>query len=92
MPTAEPPLWRPGAARIAKAPITRFRAWLKDHRDVSFGDYESLWHWSVTEPEAFWESVAEFSDIRFQAPPRRTLSQRTMPGARGQGARAARRG
>lgn len=82
MSAVQQPLWRPGAERVANAPVTRFRAWLAHHRGLSFDGYESLWQWSVTEPEAFWESVAEFSDIRLDPPPQRILSKRTMPGAR----------
>jgi len=76
------PLWRPDAARIDRAPITRFRAWLQAQRGLSFPDYESLWQWSVAELEAFWQAIADHSDIRFHSPARRILSQRQMPGAR----------
>ncbi|MEO6270976.1 MAG: acetoacetate--CoA ligase [Lautropia sp.] len=79
---ADQPLWRPDAERIAQAPITRFRAWLKTHRGLEFKDYESLWQWSVTELESFWQSVAEFSAIRLHTPPQRILSHHRMPGAR----------
>ena len=76
------PLWRPDARRIARAPITRFRAWLEEHRGLRFPDYESLWRWSVTELAAFWQSIADFSGVRFHTPPQCILSQRQMPGAR----------
>ena len=78
---ADEPLWRPDARRIAQAPITRFRAWLQAHRGLQFPDYESLRQWSVTELEAFWQAIAEYSDIRFHTPAQRILSQRQMPGA-----------
>ena len=76
------PLWRPTQERIDRAPITRFRRWLSQHRGLEFDDYESLWRWSVTELEAFWQAIADFAEVRFHSPPGRILSQRKMPGAR----------
>ena len=79
---ASTPLWRPTAERIARAPITRFRQWLARHRGLEFDDYESLWRWSVSDLEAFWQAIADFAEVRFHSPPGRILSQRRMPGAR----------
>jgi acetoacetyl-CoA synthetase len=76
------PLWRPSAERVEHAAITRYRRWLKDHRGLDFADYESLWQWSVTEIEAFWESVWQFSEVKSYSPYRRVLDRRVMPGAK----------
>ena len=76
------PLWRPSAERIERAAITRYRRWLKDRKGLDFADYESLWQWSVTEIEAFWESIWEFSEVRSHSPYRRVLDRRVMPGAK----------
>ncbi len=78
---APAPLWRPTQERIARAPITRFRQWLAQHRGLEFDDYESLWRWSVADLEAFWQAIADFAEVRFHSPPGRILSQRRMPGA-----------
>lgn len=82
MTQADTPLWRPTPERIARAPITRFRQWLAQHRGLEFDDYESLWRWSVADLEAFWQAIADFAEVRFHSPPGRILSQRRMPGAR----------
>ncbi|MGE0798789.1 MAG: acetoacetate--CoA ligase [Lautropia sp.] len=76
------PLWRPDAARIADAPITRFTDWLKRRHGLAFDGYEALWQWSIDELEQFWAAVAEFSEVRFHTPPQRILAERRMPGAR----------
>jgi acetoacetyl-CoA synthetase len=75
------PLWRPSAERIERARITAFRAWLACERGLTFPDYESLWHWSVTDIEAFWGAVWHFFDVRASVPYERVLGRRTMPGA-----------
>src|SRR5258708_7676660 len=75
-------LWTPSAARIEQAGITRFRSWLNDERGLRFDDYESLWRWSTTELEAFWEALWQFSAVIAHSPYQRVLERRGMPGAR----------
>lgn len=76
------PLWRPSAERIERAAITRYRRWLKSRKGLDFADYESLWQWSVTDIEAFWESIWQFSEVRSHSPYARVLDRRVMPGAK----------
>lgn len=76
------PLWRPSAERVEQAAVTRYCRWLKDHRGLDFADYESLWKWSVTEIEAFWESIWQFSQVKSHSPYRQVLDRRVMPGAK----------
>lgn len=75
-------LWTPSPARIAQAHITRYLAWLKAERGLTFADYESLWQWSVTDLEAFWASIWDFCGIIAHQPYRRVLDRETMPGAK----------
>jgi acetoacetyl-CoA synthetase len=51
-------------------------------RSTGFDDYDELRAWSVTELEAFWESVWRHFDIRAHAPYETVLADRAMPGAR----------
>jgi acetoacetyl-CoA synthetase len=56
---------------MAAAQMTRYVAWLRDQgigqgmptapADPSYAD---LWHWSVTEIDAFWDSLWSFFDVR----------------------------
>ncbi len=79
---AEPELlWRPSEERVERATITRYERWLEDSRGLRFGDYAELWRWSVEELDAFWQSMVEFFDVRFEVPADRVLGDRSMPGA-----------
>jgi len=79
---APEPLWRPSPARVAGSALARYVGWLEREHGLRFPDYESLWHWSVTELEAFWESLWRFTGVRAATPYRRVLAERRMPGAR----------
>ena len=50
-------LWSPSETAINAANLTRYLAWLRRERGLDFPSYAALWQWSVTEIEAFWESV-----------------------------------
>jgi acetoacetyl-CoA synthetase len=76
------PLWRPGTERIARAGITRYRAWLARERGLHFADYESLWQWSVDDMEGFWASLWDFAGVISHSPYTRVLAEREMPHAR----------
>ncbi len=76
------PLWTPSATRIANANITRYLAWLKEHRGLDFKNYESLWRWSIDEIEAFYETIWQFGEVISHSPYSQILDKRTMPGAR----------
>jgi acetoacetyl-CoA synthetase len=75
-------LWQPGEAVKSRATITKYMQWLESERGLCFTDYPSLWQWSVTEIEDFWQSLWQFFDIKASKPYTRILSDRRMPGAR----------
>jgi acetoacetyl-CoA synthetase len=75
------PIWRPSAARLKRAGITRYTHWLRENRGLDFPDYESLWNWSVDRIEDFWESIWEFCGVHAHEPYRQVLEKRVMPGA-----------
>jgi acetoacetyl-CoA synthetase len=74
-------LWEPSDERIAAATITRYQDWLADTRGLRLPSYDELWRWSVTELEAFWQSIVEFCDVRFSTEPTSVLGRSQMPGA-----------
>jgi len=76
-------LWRPSAARIADANLTRFMKCLNARRGMHLADYDALYAWSLAEPEQFWTELARFADVRgdFTAGPVLEHPQQ-MPGAR----------
>lgn len=75
-------IWRPSAEVIAKARITRYTAWLATQRGLTFHNYEALWQWSVTDLDAFWQSLWDYFEVRHGSPPKEILADGRMPGAR----------
>jgi acetoacetyl-CoA synthetase len=61
--------------------ISEYMEWLKDSKGLGSGDYQSLWEWSVTDIENFWESLWDFFQIKASSPYSAVLSERIMPGA-----------
>jgi acetoacetyl-CoA synthetase len=74
-------LWEPGDAWRSRSRLTQFLQWLDDHRARRFDGYADLWQWSVGDLEGFWSDFAEWSRVRWQAPPNRALADAAMPGA-----------
>ena len=77
-------LWTPDAERIDTAPITAFMRTVERDWGVSCdGDYQRLHHWSVQEPQAFWQAVWDFAGVEAFARGERVLEQPdAFPGAR----------
>jgi acetoacetyl-CoA synthetase len=76
------PLWRPSAADLETAEMTRFMRWAGERHGRRFAGYDELWHWSVREIEEFWGDIWEFCGVRASRPYERVLGSRAMPGAR----------
>ncbi len=79
--TAPKVLWTPSEDRIERATLTRYSRWLADTRGLTFDSYEELWRWSVTELEAFWDSIVECFGVEFETASERVLGSSAMPGA-----------
>jgi acetoacetyl-CoA synthetase len=56
-------LWQPDPARIAASNLTKFIGLVETRWGVSFADYPSLHHWSVEEPEKFWQTLWNFAGV-----------------------------
>ncbi len=74
-------LWTPSPERVERATITRYGRWLESTRGLTFDDYAAMWRWSVDDLEAFWGSIAEFFEVRFDSEPTAVLGSGSMPGA-----------
>jgi acetoacetyl-CoA synthetase len=57
-------LWEPSAARIQRSQLSQFLQQLDRDQQRQFDKYADLHRWSVESPEAFWQSVWDFCDIR----------------------------
>ncbi len=61
-------LWQPGESHLTTTEMALYVSWLERRLGQKFADYSSLHRWSVTEIGAFWDSVAEYTGVRFQKP------------------------
>ncbi len=62
--------------------IRRYQNWLRDERGLAWGSYDALWRWSVTDLDAFWQSIWDYFDLQSPTPHTAVLAERAMPGAR----------
>ncbi len=62
--------------------IRLFQSWLSQTRGLSFDSYEALWRWSVTDLDAFWQSIWDYFDMQSPTPHTAVLANNTMPGAK----------
>jgi acetoacetyl-CoA synthetase len=75
-------MWTPSADRMRGARLTEFIRFVRARGvELPEGDYPGLLRWSIDDLDGFWEALAAFFDVRFEAPPRVTLGRREMPGA-----------
>ena len=72
-------LWQPSTEDITSSRLYLYRQWLTIHHGIDFSDYESLWQWSVDQPEVFWETIAAFFKVKFHSPYTAVLSGGLMP-------------
>lgn len=75
-------LWTPRPEFASGSNLARYQRWLADTRGVDTEDYQSLWKWSVTEPEAFWRSIWDHFDVLHDGSFERALDRREMLGVR----------
>lgn len=80
MAEARATLWEPSAAQAEGNKLARFEAWLGEACGKSFGSYQEMWEWSVSDLDGFWAAIADFAELKID---NRTavLGARQMPGA-----------
>ncbi len=62
--------------------IRLYQNWLQNERGLPFENYDALWRWSVTDLEAFWQSIWDYFELQSPTPHSAVLLERRMPGAR----------
>jgi acetoacetyl-CoA synthetase len=75
-------LWQPPADVGERSRIGRYTAWLAAERGRSFGGYDDLWQWSVTDLDGFWRSIWDHFSLESRTPVATALADPVMPGAR----------
>jgi acetoacetyl-CoA synthetase len=61
--------------------IRLYQNWLREQRGLSFDSYHDLWQWSVTELDAFWQSIWDYFELVSPTPHSAVLARNVMPGA-----------
>ncbi len=62
--------------------IRLYQTWLQAQRGLKFDNYDALWQWSVTDLDAFWQSIWDYYDLQSPTPHTAVLAERRMPGAK----------
>jgi acetoacetyl-CoA synthetase len=60
--------------------IRLYQDWLKATRGLSFDSYNALWQWSITDIDAFWQSMWDYFDLQSPTPHTQVLNKNVMPG------------
>ncbi|MBN9340730.1 MAG: acetoacetate--CoA ligase [Comamonadaceae bacterium] len=58
-----------------------YQDWLRQRHGLAFASYDALWRWSVTELDAFWQSVWDYFAVESPTPHHAVLARNRMPGA-----------
>ena len=61
--------------------IRLYQNWLRENRGIAFEHYKDLWQWSITELDAFWQSIWDYFDVQSPTPHTAVLAKNAMPGA-----------
>lgn len=75
-------LWEPSPERAAAAQITAFMNTVNAERGAKASDYDSLWQWSVDNPEAFWTALWDFGGVIGEKGGVTLSDPTAMPGAK----------
>lgn len=72
----------PTQPHIRRTPLIRsYQDWLAQHQGLHFDSYDALWRWSVTDLNAFWQSMWAYFDLQSPTPHSAALGRNVMPGA-----------
>ncbi|PWG65468.1 acetoacetate--CoA ligase [Sediminicurvatus halobius] len=75
-------LWQPDERMRRDTGMARYMAWLAAEGYGRFDDWNALYRWSISEPEAFWRSIWRYAGLEAQSPPERMRDDTPMPGTR----------
>lgn len=75
-------LWEPSPERAAAAQITAFMNKVNAESGAGADDYDSLWRWSVDNPEVFWSALWDFAGVIGEKGTVTLADAAAMPGAK----------
>ena len=59
------PFWKPKELFKKKSNMTAYIVWLNKNYKTEISDYQSLWEWSVSQQDKFWESIFKYFNIEY---------------------------
>jgi len=75
-------LWSPSPEAVAGTQLSAFQARIEAKHGVSIDDYDEFHDWTLAQPEAFWQAVAEDFDLQFSVAADKVLKNgAAFPGA-----------
>ncbi|WP_231871768.1 acetoacetate--CoA ligase [Oleiphilus sp. HI0079] len=77
----EKPLWSPSNKDLNDSVMARFSAWLEAKQDTHFDGYAALHHFSVTQPEIFWDSLWDYFGLIGERGSQKVQDLKRLPGA-----------
>lgn len=76
-------LWRPSKARIQASRMDAFRRQVNQQFGLALSNYADLHRWSIEQRPAFWQTLADYFQVRWQQPATQVLDEGPqMPDAR----------
>jgi acetoacetyl-CoA synthetase len=74
-------LWQATPEQADSTRLAAYQRWLAAERGLHFDDYATLWHWSVSDIETFWQTIWDFFDVQADGSCEPVLASQAMPGA-----------
>lgn len=68
-------LWQPSAQQRQASRMEHLRHYVNRRLGLALADYHALHRWSIEQPGPFWQSVADFFEVRWQARAERVLTE-----------------
>ncbi len=62
-------LWSPTDYHLSESNIVKFREYVNQEYNLKLSDYDTLYDWSISNPENFWHSISIFTKIIFRSKP-----------------------
>ncbi len=73
------PLWKPTNTDLKQSHMAQFINFVNQQQHLSLSDYQSLYKWSITEPNVFWEAVWHYCKIIAEQPAKQAfIAGKTM--------------
>ena len=56
-------LWQPATKYVERSTMLQFINYVNEEKMLNIHDYQELWQWSISNPETFWQCIADFFEV-----------------------------